>query len=111
MAHIDEGDVLWIHPEQWSRSGHPDGFPLRVVGLLGRDELDPRAGWIRGVALDRVTGLPMQEIIIKVPDDQPRAQAAPTGPTDVDSPAPQLPGSDPGRAFLVVGNRRYRRVH
>lgn len=73
MADIVEGETLWIFPAQWTRSGEPDGFPMRVVDLLGRDGINPDRIWVRGVALDRVTGLPVQEIVIEVPADQPRA--------------------------------------
>jgi hypothetical protein len=73
VADINEGDVLWIYPPQWTRSGHPDGFPLRIVDLLGRDSTEPDHIWVRGVALDRLTGLPAQEIVLRIPQDQPRA--------------------------------------
>ena len=73
VADVEKGEVLWIHPEQWARSGHPDGFALRVVGLLGEQESDPVGVWVRGVALDRGTGLPVQEIVMLVPPGQPRA--------------------------------------
>ena len=90
MAHIDEGEILWILPAQWTRSGEPDGFPMRVVDLLGRDGVHPSRIWVRGVALDRATGLPVQEIVIEVPADQPRADRnhlrAPSAP--VSRPAP-----------------------
>jgi hypothetical protein len=73
VVDIDEGETLWIYPAQWTRSGDPDGFPMRVVDLLGRDGVDPHTVWVRGVALDRMTGLPVQEIVIGIPEDQPRA--------------------------------------
>lgn len=73
MAHIDQGEILWILPAQWTRSGEPDGFAMRVVDLLGRDGANPTRIWVRGVALDRATDLPVQEIVIEVPADQPRA--------------------------------------
>jgi hypothetical protein len=73
VADINVGDVLWIYPPQWTRSGHPDGFPLRIVDLLGRDSTEPDHVWVRGVALDRLTGLAAQEIVIRIPEDQPRA--------------------------------------
>jgi hypothetical protein len=73
VADVEKGEVLWIHPAQWARSGHPDGFALRVVALLG-EESDPSGVWVRGVALDRDTGLPVQEIVILIPRGQPRAE-------------------------------------
>jgi hypothetical protein len=73
VTDIAEGEVLWIFPAQWTRSGEPDGFPMRVVDLLGRDGINTHNIWVRGVALDRTTGLPVQEIVIEVPEDQPRA--------------------------------------
>jgi hypothetical protein len=74
VSDIDKGEVLWIYPDQWMRSEHPDGFPLRVVDLLGPDGAHAGHEWIRGVALHRVTGLPVQEIVLKVPADQPRVR-------------------------------------
>jgi hypothetical protein len=82
MTDIGEGETLWIYPEQWTRSGDPDGLPLRVIELIGRDGINPQTIWVRGVALDRITGLPVQEIVIQIPNDQPRAEQGPRRQTE-----------------------------
>ena len=69
---IDEGEVLWIEPGICAVGEFPDGFPLRVIRLLGWGDPGRRLVWVRGVLLDR-RGVPTRWLTLCVPADQRRA--------------------------------------
>lgn len=68
---MNEGEVLWIDPQTYLRTGCPNGFPMRVVRFAGRADADKV--WVRGVILEPHSGVPVDETTIAVPLDQPRA--------------------------------------
>ncbi|HEX8632388.1 MAG TPA: hypothetical protein VF755_29875 [Catenuloplanes sp.] len=107
MTSIEPGDVLWIYPDQWLRAGSADGFPYRVVDLLGQDGQHPHDLWVRGMALDRETGVPVQEIVLKVPRDQQRARQ---GRIITDPPAPPPAKREPIRPAVQVCAGQFKRT-
>lgn len=66
-----EGEVLWVDPGVLRRVGCPNGFPFRVVRFAGR--ADNERVWVRGAVLDPTNSMPVDEIMIPVLLDQPRA--------------------------------------
>lgn len=72
---IEPNEVLWIFPNQHRRRGCINGFPMRVIAVLGRDFTGQ---WlqVRGEVVGSV-GEGLEELVLRVPITQQRIVPAP----------------------------------
>jgi hypothetical protein len=113
---IDQGEVLWIKPEQCCLPELPRGFALRVDEFLGwdYDTPVPHQVWVRGAVL-RHEGGTLRSLVVRVPVDQPRAVRQPPAARPEPAGATGTSSSDGnarcgGARVVEHAGRLYRRV-
>jgi len=81
-AGLQQYEIVWVVPGQYSLAGSPEGFALEIVDFLGPGDVDHRGRstvWVRGpvVTPHLVPGgarlLRGELVMVAIPDDQPRA--------------------------------------